>query len=845
MSGAELHPAWLWARRELRAGLKGFRIFLACLILGVGAIAAVGSLSRAFIDGIAHQSRALLGGDVALALTHRPIAPAERAFIAGWGKISAVAEMQAMARPVASQERTIVELKSVDANYPLFGAATLAPALDLQSALAKRDGRWGALADPLLMDRLHIKVGDVVRIGAVEFQIRAALDNEPDSAAALYTLGPRVMIAAPALAETGLETLGSLIRYSYRIALIDPNEASLTHFIAAAEAQFPQAGWRITDRRNAAPRLKNLIDSITVFLTFVGLAALIVGGVGVGNAVRAFLATKTETIATLKCLGATPNQILALYLLQVLAFAALAVVIGLCLGALAPFALRDSLGDLFPVKIAPRLYPLALLEAAFYGFATALLFTIEPLARGRDLPPASLFRSLVAEQRPKLLVGVIATILAALALLAAAAIGFTQLHLFAASFVVGAAIVFGVLRWLGALLVRLSAKVPRGRLMTLRLALANLNRPGAPTATIVLSLGFGLTLLGALALIGANVHEQIANELPRNVPALFFVDIQKADAAAFDKLVLGEPGVTQLTRVANIRGRIVKVDGTPAEQVKPKPDSAWVLRGDQGLTYAAKLPEGSTIVAGKWWPPDYSGPPLVSLYAGAARGLGLKVGDTLTINVLGREITARIASLREIEWSRPGFNYVIVYSPGVLEAAPFTFVAFARTATSAAESMVYRKVTDAFPDISVVRSRDAIQSILNILSQLELGVSLTSLVALAAGALVLAGALAAGYRSRVYDSVILKVLGATRARILLSYLIEFGLLGLVLGAFAAAIASLISFLIIKFVMNETWVFLPASLAETLALAIVNTAGLGLIATFRALSERPAAVLRSL
>jgi putative ABC transport system permease protein len=378
----------------------------------------------------------------------------------------------------------------------------------------------------------------------------------------------------------------------------------------------------------------------------------------------------------------------------------------------------------------------------------------------------------------------------------------------------------------------------------LRLALANLHRPGAPTTVIVLSLGFGLTLLGALALIAGNVRNEIAHELPRDVPALFMIDIQKSQAEDFDRLVRSSPGVSELNRVANIRGRIVRVAGKPAAEVTPKPDSAWVLRGDQGLTTAAAVPPGSKLVAGEWWPPDYTGPPLLSLYEGAAESLGVKIGDTLTLNILGRDVEARIANLRSIDWSYLGFNYVIVYSPGALDAAPFNYVANVRVSPEG-ESALYRKVTHAFPNVSVVRSRDALAAVVKILDKLSLGVGLVSLVTLIAGALVLAGAVAAGYHARIRDAVILKVVGATRAKLLLSYLIEFGTLGATAGTLAAILSGLTAFLIVRFAMGQDWTFLPGLLGATLAAGIALTAGLGLLLTFKALGERPAKVLRSL
>jgi putative ABC transport system permease protein len=331
--------------------------------------------------------------------------------------------------------------------------------------------------------------------------------------------------------------------------------------------------------------------------------------------------------------------------------------------------------------------------------------------------------------------------------------------------------------------------------------------------------------------------------MPRAAPSFFFIDIQNDQAEEFDRLARAQAGVDDVRRVPSLRARVVAVDGTPAERVTTTEDSRWALRGDRGLTYAATPPEGTRLVAGEWWPADYDGPPLVSFDAAIARGWGIGVGSVITVNVLGRDIDLKIASLREIQWRGLGINYVMVASPGLLASAPHTHIATVRS-DAAAEVSVLRAITDAFPNVSGIRVRDALEAVANLLSRVGVALQATSSVTLLAGMLVLAGAVAAGQRARVRDAVILKTIGATRSQIRGAWLVEFGLLGLVAGLLAAAAGSAASWAVMRFVMGAQWVFLPGTLTVTVLGCVLLTLGLGYIGTALALRARPAPLLRN-
>jgi putative ABC transport system permease protein len=835
--------AWRLARRELRGGLKGFRVFVACLALGVAAIAGVGSVAAAIVAGLKADGRLLLGGDVELRLSHREAEPAQRAWLEERAAVSQLAAMKAMARAIGPDgPRTMVELKAVDGRYPLYGELPLEPPLPLAQALAAdAEGHGGAVADPNLLTRLGLAVGDRVRVGEADFVIRAAILREPDRATSLFYFGPRLMIGLDRLSATDLVRPGSLIYHHYRLRLSPDRDAEA--LIGRLNEAFPDAGWRIRSTDNASPGLAQFIDRLTLFLTLVGLTTLLVGGVGVGNSVKGYLDGKVATIATLKCLGAPGRLIFTIYLLQVLAIALVGIVVGLALGALAPIAVGRLLEAQLPIAARLGVYPAPLLLAAGFGLLTALAFTLWPLARAREVPGGSLFRDLVAPARrwPRP-VYVVTIVLAVLALAGLAVASATEKR-FAVWFVVGAAGTLIAFLGAAAAVKHAARAVPRPRDPRLRLALANLYRPGAPTASVVLSLGLGLTLMVAVALIEGNLASQIDERLPEAAPSYYFIDIQPQQLAAFEALVRAHPGTTGLRHVPSVRGRIVRLKGRPVAEVTVAPNVAWVVRGDRALTYAAEPPANATVVAGAWWPEDYRGPPLVSLGEEAAAGMGLAVGDAITFNVLGREITAEVANLRRIDWSTLGMNFVVIFAPGTLERAPHSHIA-AVHATPAAELALERAVTDRFANVSAIRMKDALEAVNRVLANIGTAVRITAGITLIAGMLVLAGAVAAGHHRRVRDAVVLKVLGARRRQVLQAFLLEYGLLGLVTSAIAGVIGSLAAWVVLTQVMEADWRFLPLEVLATACLATAVTLLFGFAGTWRALGHKPAPLLRN-
>ncbi|MCW8916389.1 MAG: ABC transporter permease [Magnetovibrio sp.] len=836
--------AWRIARREMRTGLTGFRVFLICLTLGVASIAAVGSLSQAVTSGLMADARVLLGGDVDISQQHVKFTDEERKYFEAHSSArSSTIEMKAMAQTGqgVNGTRALVELKGVDAHYPLVDSVTLNPTAGLQTQLSIQDGVWGAVIDRGLLIKLDVALGDNIRVGKTTFQLRGVIEREPDRVASIVNFGPRFMVAAAALEETGLIQPGSQIRYRQRV-MVGPDQTP-QDFIKNLKANFPDAAWRIHGPGNAAPGLQRFIDRLTLFLTFAGLTALLVGGIGVLSAVKSYLDTKTTTIATLKCVGAPSALVFQAYLMQVLMITLLSIALGLVLGALLPIAGIELVKSQLPVAPQIGIYPDALFKAAVFGLLVSLTFALWPLAQAQETPAANLFRTNVAPitTHPKKRYGF--AVMTGVIVLALLVVYWAEERNFAYWFVaVSLATVF--LLHLGSLAVmKIAAHAPRPQNAVTRLVLANLHRPGTATPSVVQALGVGLSVLVGVALIQGNIAQQVEESIPEHAPAYFFIDIQPHQVETFDKTIKAVPGTHDLLRKPSMRGRVVKINGVPVDQVDVAQNVRWAIRGDRALSYAAIPPKGTEFVAGQWWDQNYNGPPQISFDAQVASGFGVGIGDTLTINVLGRDITAEITSLRKIDWRTLRFDFAIIFAPGTLEGAPHTHIA-AVMAPEDSEPEIERVVADTFGNVSAIRVRDALAAANRLIAGIGTAVTGTASVTVLAGIIVLGGAIAAARTRRIYDSVVFKVLGATRKQVMGAFLFEYGLLGLFTGLVGASVGTLISWAVIEQIMGMNWSFMAAEAIITVIGAILLTLAMGFFGTWRAMGEKASGHLRN-
>ncbi|MGH1355225.1 MAG: ABC transporter permease [Thalassovita sp.] len=834
-----LSVAARFARRELRGGLRGFRIFLACLTLGVAAIAGVGSIRAGIEAGLTQEGAALLGGDAEMEFTYRFASDEERAWMAQVAEnVSEIADFRSMA--VVGDERGLTQVKAVDDMYPLIGQVGLSPDMALGTALDGANGLPGAVMERVLIDRMGLEIGATFQLGTQEFQLMAALTREPDSAAAGFGLGPRTIVRKEALATSGLLVPGSLFEAKYRLDL--PDETDLEATKASAIDAFESKGLRWRDSRNGAPGIATFVDRLGAFLVLVGLSGLAVGGVGVSAAVRAYLAGKTSVIATLRSLGAERSVIFQTYFMQIGALSLLGIALGLLLGGGIPVLLAPILTAQLPVPAVFAFFPEPLFEAAVYGLLTALIFTLWPLARTGEVRAATLFRDAMAGARifpPLPYVLITLALVGALVGVAILFSGTMMLTLWTAGGILLALIVLALAALGIRYLSRRTRNATRG-LPALRWAVAAIGGTRDEATPVVLSLGLGLAVLAAVGQIDGNLRQAISGNLPDVAPSYFFVDIQRDQMPGFLERVEEDPQVSRVEYAPMLRGVITRINDIPADQVA---GDHWVVRGDRGITYAGPQPENTTITAGEWWPEDYSGPPQISFAREEAEEIGLSLNDTITLNILGRDITGTITSFREVDFSTAGMGFVMAVNENALKGAPHSFIATVY-AEEQAEAAILRDLANQYPNITAIRVRDAIDRVSVMLNGIASATSWGAAATLLTGFLVLIGAAAAGEQARSYEAAILKTLGASRNRILGSFALRAGLLGAGAGIVALAAGIAGGWAVSYYVMETEFTVIWSSAIGIVTGGVIATLLASLGFARRSLTTRPAQILRA-
>lgn len=832
---ADLGLAWRLARRELRSGFAGSLVFLACLTLGVAAIAAVGVINAGVMEGLEEDSASLLGGDFKIESTNRRLSDETvRALAPAEARRSDVVRTNGMAHG-RDDRRVVVGLKVVDDAYPLYGTVTLDPNdLSMPEALAGQ----GAVVERGLLARLDVQIGDSIRIGDADFTVRAVVDGEPDRIGGFVSIGPRVFIHQRDLDASAIIQEGSLARFDYRFAV--PPGVDVEALVAGLKTEHAEASFQVNGVRDIQPQVTRVVDRLASFLTIAGLASLLIGGVGVALAIQNYLTGKIRNIATLKCLGAKSGTIFSIYLLQVLALASIAVVAGLLIGQALPFLVRLLTDGLLPVQIRTGFFPLPLLIAAGCGLATTLAFAIWPLARAKEVSPASMFRALLAPParwpEPLMLLLLIGCI-AALAGLAVTGVNDKRLALvFIAVALAAAVLLTGVAK----LILLGTKRVARYGSTRTRMALANLHRPGAHATSVVVALGAGLTVLTLVAVLNQNMRAELDQSLSDRVPSVFFIDIQRDQIDRFDGIVESQVDADKVQLLPTIRGRVVRIKDVPANQ---SGINHWTLRRDRALSYSASIPEGTEIVAGSWWPLDYNGPARIAIEDDVAEAYSVTIGDRLSFNVLGRVIEAEIAVIRrEIDWSRGRLDAAFLFSPGTLEAAPHAYAA-AVDVDSDQEPILMDAVAKELPNVTPISMREVAGRIRSIMDKVRLAILAVAGVTLISGLLVLAGAVAAARRRHLYEAAVLKVLGARRSDLLRQFAIEYLSLGVVAALVGGLLGLIGAYVVVTMVMQLPWVWTPGTMAVILGLALTLTLAAGFLGTWRVLGRSAGTVLR--
>ncbi|MDC8754515.1 FtsX-like permease family protein [Erythrobacter sp. sf7] len=837
-----LSTAWRIARRDLNARFKGLRLLLVCIFLGTAALAAIGTLTAAIERELASSGQELLGGDLEVEVWQRDLRADELAALQEYGEVSGGFRLQAMAStPDAAAP---IELKAVDAKWPMFGTLVLADGREVGAP----SGNDAWIAEGAL-ERLGIKVGDSFSVGTVTLTAAGVIRDEPDRLSEGFQLGPTVIVARGVPAEAGLLQPGALYQSKHRVAFADPGRDPEAVEEELTEA-FPEAGFDFRTRDRASPGADRFVRQMSDFLTLVGLAALVIAGIGIAGGVSSYLDQRRSSIATLKVLGATSADIVRIYALQIGAAALAGSLAGLLAGVAVTPLLASALQGLLPVESGFIIAPGPLALAGAYGLLVAFAFAAAPLLRARTFPAMALMRSgivpLSRDKRALLVTGLGLAAICALALLT------TDQPMLSGGFLIGAGGALVLLAGLGWAIQHFARRLPRPANPLLRSAIANLHRPGAPTGALVTALGFGLAAFVLLAAVQSAIDGNIQSRVPREAPDYFVLDVPRDKEARFFELVEADFPNAVIRSVPTMRGAVLaygqKDKMVRVADLEEIPEGAWALRGERGLTYADRVPPGNRVVAGKWWSPVHQGEPLVSIDKRLADATGLKVGDYLTIGILGVERTARIANLREIDWESMGFNFALVFSRNAISDAPHNLAAtidLPEDADSAARGTLLRALVKELPSSSVIEVGGILVEARNLLQQVSLATLAAAAVTVLAGLAVLMGAIAAARAARTYDTVMLRVLGASRRQILLLQLAEYGLLAGLLALVALALGGGLAWVVITRLFEFDWLPDWGQVLAVLGLGVALVLGFALAGSLPLLRAKPARALREL
>jgi putative ABC transport system permease protein len=824
------------AWRETRGAKRHFAYLVACITLGVGALVAVSSFAASLERTVGRSARALMGGDVEIRST-QPLSAAAETVVSEMARsgIDVLPVQELVAMSAAHEKSQIVELKTVARGYPFYGDLVTEPAAPMETLVGK--GR--ALVHPSLLQKLGVSVGDHMKIGEADFVISGVIRQEPDRAVGVFSLGPRVMIAAEDLAGTGLVRPGSRVRH--RVLFRLPTGASAEAFKDALAARLPDANVRVTTYSQAQPGVRRFWNQLTVYLGLTGLVALMVGGIGVATSVRAFVRGKLDTIAVLRCLGAGWRQVLAAYLLQTVLLGLGGSLLGAALGTAVQLALVPAISPLLPFTLEPSVSLRSVLAGLAMGTGLTLLFALWPLLDIRRVRPALILRREVEARLPgrrPWLAGIpIAAGLAALV--------FWQAGSFKAGglFLGGLAGALALLGLTARLVIAGARRLPRLRSLAWRHAVANVHRPGSHAGVVLVSLGVAVMLIVAMALLEQSLRAELADRGPGRSPAFFFIDIQRDQVEPFARLVKDltrqEPELTPV-----VRSRLATINGASvADDPRQKQEEVWYLSREYVLTWSAEPPPRNDVISGRWWTKDEARQePLISVEEDIAKNLGVSIGGTLGFDIQGVTVQARIVNIRKVDWQSFNTNFFVIFSQGALDGAPSTWIATARV-PPAGEAAVQSAVTAAFPNVTAIPIREVLERISAVLDQIALAIRLLAGVSIATGLIVTAGALGVTRHQRLYQSVILKTLGATRGLVARVFAVEYALLGVAAGLGGSLLATALAWSIGHWVLDIDWGGSPLTIASGVAGAALLALAVGFLGTFRLLGKKPLDVLR--
>ena len=815
-------------RAEIGHGILGLRLFITCVAIASAMLGLVWLLSSGLSQAMQDNARRILGGDVAVTVVNAPLDAKTRGALGRIGKVSEVVELRSTARAGATEagRRMTVELKAVDGAYPLFGTVDLASGADLQRALAPRNGVPGAVVEPGLLAQLAVEIGDRVRIGNADFEIRDRLAVEPDRlSAGTFLVGPRVLIPLDWLEASGLTGRGSLVEYRTRLRFAaDAPVDDLTR--AAMEAE-PERGWEFQSPQDAAERVREVTDRTTTFLGVAGLAAFAVGLTGAWAAVAMWIGRRGRTIAQYRLSGATPTMVVALHAVLVALAGTLAVTVGLSLAGFGALALLEELTERLHLLWSPRdLLPnLALVAVTLaLGLAGALVAGLSGIA---GLSPLRAMR----EETVGAGLGVRDAGIAAVCLVVA--VGLTIVGLpnpaMAAGAAIGLALVAAVLSLLGRWVARLARGLPAARFLALIVKHGLTSTKAVMLRT--LALGIGIAGITGVVAVQQSLQTAFETQIPTKAPDVVLLDVQAAQVERIRARVADTTGLGGLQATPFMRTRLLAVNGVPADQALVNPDKDWVIEGDRSFSWTAE-PTGAELLAGDWWPADYDGPPLVSAEEDVMEAFDLKPGDELTYSVLGRVFTSRVANVRKEYHRTMRPEFLIVASPQPFLDAPHGWIVSLQGRDADSLSDFTAELTRDAPNVTVIDVRRLVRDASEVVEGAILGTLLIAAVLLLAGALSLTATVAADVDARRREAVALSVVGATRQEIALARLAETAVTGLVAALVGGGAGLLASWWITDGALRVDWapgsfaIALPIVLGVATSIAAGLSGGLG-------------------
>jgi putative ABC transport system permease protein len=844
---------------DLRGDLRRFGILLACLALGVGTIAGVSSVGAALQDAILRNANTLMGGDLQVVRADRRAEAAELAYLNSLGTVSETISSNARADAVDDSGNTVfLDIYAVDDEYPLYGNV-ISPQLELGTKpaelLKQVDGVYGAIVDPVILDRLAIDVGGRFRVNQTEFEVRGLLQSLPNGALRGFHLGLTAVMSIEAQQSnpnTRAPLPGLLTQFGYKIKL---NEGDYRTAQPIVEAHFAgDAQWKVQSPYDAAGDLSRLYDLFVRFLLIVGLSALLVGGIGISNAVSAYIGERQKAIATLRSLGATGARIMVHFFTQIGLLSMVGIVLGLVIGAALTAAALPVLGRILAVELPPSVHFPSLATALGFGILAAFAFSYLPLVNARKMKPAMLFRTVGTSvqglrAREYLELGVLLPLIVAGLLIFGLAYITTRDFGLVFWYSVGVIVAFLLLRFAGVALQVVLRLLPPMPSATLRNAFRGIHRPGSPAPVVIMSLGLGLAMLLVIVILTANVRNQLTGQVLKDAPTFVATDLFDDEVITLGEF-LNETGfVTNYQYSPMIRALVTKINGVPSDEIRDAPGmtgEAQYFVGTQEIlmTWASEMPADSTITAGAWWPEDYAGPAQVSLKDDIALRLGIAPGDTLELTLFGESIEVEVANLRNFQFQN-GLNFMVTATPDTFIDFPGTNLATIK-ASEGNEKDLERALAREYPDVTFIPVGEALNQAADILGQLSVAVNIVGGLAVINGLLVLAGTMAAGRKQRESDAVVNKVLGATRGSVVRVFALEYALLGTFAAALATGVGIAGAYAIIKLAgMDVGFGVDPVLILGVLAGSVVLTIVTGAATTWSALSTRPAQYLRAL